>query len=310
MWVYDETKGWFHSPSALAETGIGGADRFPVRINALGLRGPELALDRAGDAGRVLVFGDSYVFGVGVAEDELLTTHLARLLAPHFPSGIEVVNLGVAGYSTDQQFSSGGARLAAFARSGDPGGLRQRLRREHGELRLSAVYKPYLSSRMTAGCASERTRSPLSRIQRSCGWTGSNVELREESGCRSPESAVSPSEARSRRLTTAAGALPGNRGPREILRPRGYDSRRLFLGDEHRQREEDAIPGTSRGNWRRRIHHLDLFPILDAARRREPNGAWDFRSDPHWNRNAHELAASSLVEYLRDHYLPSEARSR
>jgi hypothetical protein len=54
------------------------------------------------------------------------------------------------------------------------------------------------------------------------------------------------------------------------------------------------------------IHHLDLFPILDAARSREPDGAWDFRSDPHRNRDAHELAASSLVEYLRDRYLPAE----
>jgi len=50
MWIYDETKGWFHSPSTLAETGIG-PDRYPVRINALGLRGPEILLARAGIPG-------------------------------------------------------------------------------------------------------------------------------------------------------------------------------------------------------------------------------------------------------------------
>jgi hypothetical protein len=53
------------------------------------------------------------------------------------------------------------------------------------------------------------------------------------------------------------------------------------------------------------IQHLALFPVLDAARHREPDRAWDFRSDPHWNRDAHELAAESLFQYLREHYLSS-----
>ena len=75
-------------------------DRALVRINALGLRGPEVAPKRPG-VFRVLVFGDSYAFGVGVDEENVLTSELERLLSEDALSGVEVevLNLGVAGYS-------------------------------------------------------------------------------------------------------------------------------------------------------------------------------------------------------------------
>ena len=48
-----------------------------------------------------------------------------------------------------------------------------------------------------------------------------------------------------------------------------------------------------------RIHHLDLFPPLHWARKRETDRFWEFAQDPHRNRDAHEL---------RDHY--PKARER
>jgi hypothetical protein len=51
----------------------------------------------------VLVLGDSYVFGLGVDEENLFTTHLEQLLASRSNRTVEVVNMGVPGYSTDRE---------------------------------------------------------------------------------------------------------------------------------------------------------------------------------------------------------------
>ncbi|MGH0030882.1 MAG: SGNH/GDSL hydrolase family protein [Myxococcota bacterium] len=81
----------------------GASGRFwgtEVRINAHGFRGPELAADGAGP--RVLVLGDSIAFGNGVAEDDVVSSQLARLLAERGRAA-EVVNLGVGGFDTLQE---------------------------------------------------------------------------------------------------------------------------------------------------------------------------------------------------------------
>jgi hypothetical protein len=316
LWVYDETKGWFHSRSTLAETGIGGAGRFPVRLNALGLRGPEIQLDkldRAKDTARVLVFGDSYVFGVGVAEEELLTTHLARLLAPYFPSGIEVMNLGVAGYSTDQQYllwQELGTRLSpdlvilVVCDNDYVGNTENFAYRQY--------YKPYFELQPDFGLRLRNVPVPrLSRIQRAKLWLGreSNVWnfVRNRSAdnprLRSLISTLEVDVSRRPRAPYRTTAAIVTSFAREV-ESRGA----WFLVTSTGRRSEDPalFQNLSRQLVTEGIHHLDMFPILHAARRREPDRAWDFRSDPHWNRDAHQLAASSLVEYLQDHYLPSE----
>src|SRR5215468_4839346 len=52
----------------------------PVRVNHLGLRGPEVESRPRPGVHRVLVLGDSVVFGAGVAEDEALPAVLGRRL--------------------------------------------------------------------------------------------------------------------------------------------------------------------------------------------------------------------------------------
>jgi hypothetical protein len=68
-----------------------------LATNALGFRDVPHGKKAMGVT-RVAVLGDSFVFGSGVKQDEPLTRRLAALLGPSF----EVVNLGVAGYGTDQ----------------------------------------------------------------------------------------------------------------------------------------------------------------------------------------------------------------
>ncbi len=88
-----------------------------VRINAAGLRGPELGRKREGWV-RVFTVGDSFTFGLGVSEEESLPSALLRALGaaerapegepPRPPQGatslrIEMLNAGVPGYNLFQE---------------------------------------------------------------------------------------------------------------------------------------------------------------------------------------------------------------
>jgi len=70
-----------------------------VEQNEQGFRGPAYGPDRR-RARRLVVLGDSFVWGFGVEEDELFSAVLAR------STGAEVINAGVSGYGPDQCFLS------------------------------------------------------------------------------------------------------------------------------------------------------------------------------------------------------------
>ena len=69
-----------------------------VTINRKGFRGPEVSYARENAGKRVLVLGDSLVWGFGVNFGDMFTTQMEKLLP-----NTQVVNLGVSGYSTDQE---------------------------------------------------------------------------------------------------------------------------------------------------------------------------------------------------------------
>ncbi len=72
----------------------------PVSVNSLGLRDREYPATRTAGSSRVLLLGDSMVFGVGVPPEETLSAHLARRLP-----GTEAINAGIFGYNLIQQIS-------------------------------------------------------------------------------------------------------------------------------------------------------------------------------------------------------------
>ena len=74
----------------------------PVRINALGLRGPELEARRPGER-RVLVLGDSFVYGQGVAEEDTIPALLQERLAARSQGPVTVVNAGHRAYAMHQE---------------------------------------------------------------------------------------------------------------------------------------------------------------------------------------------------------------
>ena len=72
--------------------------RTTLRHNALGFRGPEMALAKPPDRMRVMLVGDSMTYGWGVEYEETYAAVL-QTLAPE----IQVINAGARGYSTGQQ---------------------------------------------------------------------------------------------------------------------------------------------------------------------------------------------------------------
>jgi hypothetical protein len=97
FWRPDPLLGWSNSPGA---EGIFNHPRFriSVHINSKGLRDREYAYEKSPGMRRILVIGDSFVWGYGVEERETFAKVLETAL-----SHVDVINGGVAGYGTDQE---------------------------------------------------------------------------------------------------------------------------------------------------------------------------------------------------------------
>jgi len=94
---YDPQLGWMGKPAADASFHYLDC-QHQVRQNRYGFRGADYGFDRTGKR-RLVVLGDSYVWGFGVENDQIFTSVLERESDPP----IEVVNLGVSGYGNDQE---------------------------------------------------------------------------------------------------------------------------------------------------------------------------------------------------------------
>lgn len=73
--------------------------RLPVRVPAIGGRGPERSLEPAPGVRRILGLGDSLTFGQGVREEETYLAVAERRLGP----GVEVINAGVPTWNLVQE---------------------------------------------------------------------------------------------------------------------------------------------------------------------------------------------------------------
>ncbi len=106
---YDETLGWRLSPHWSGRHRYAGFD-VTYAVDASSFRqDPGPAPEQA--RSQVLFFGDSFTFGLGVADTE---TFVARLNSPSSKptSASRSINCGVPGYSTDQQVLLAEAELA------------------------------------------------------------------------------------------------------------------------------------------------------------------------------------------------------
>jgi lysophospholipase L1-like esterase len=90
---FDRELGLFHKRSfSAAYQGV------EYTTNSLGLRGPEASYARSPGRRRIVLLGDSVVWGFGVPDSQTLAVALEEVWHP-----TEVLNLGIAGYGTGQE---------------------------------------------------------------------------------------------------------------------------------------------------------------------------------------------------------------
>ena len=98
--VYDELLGWRGKPNF---DGVHYRDRLPrtrITMNSRGWRDRERPYEKPQGVRRIVVLGDSFAMGLGVEQQEAFPNLLEQ---EFFKQGVEVINLGMNGYSTDQE---------------------------------------------------------------------------------------------------------------------------------------------------------------------------------------------------------------
>jgi lysophospholipase L1-like esterase len=101
-YLYDSTLGWRNIPNWEAST-----NGRRLTINSKGLRDFEYSYAKPSGVRRILVLGDSFAWGYGVADDEIFTEVIEERLARDSllrGEKYEVVNTGVSGWGTDQEY--------------------------------------------------------------------------------------------------------------------------------------------------------------------------------------------------------------
>lgn len=86
-----------------------------MRVNAQGLRGPEVALERRAGSLRIACLGDSHTFGYGVGEGESWPDVLRARVEATAPEGSDVLNFGVHASDTEQQAAQLELRVMPYA---------------------------------------------------------------------------------------------------------------------------------------------------------------------------------------------------
>ena len=99
---YDALLGWRHVPDRTIQY-ITPEYTITQSYNSRGVRGPEYPLEKPAREYRIVVLGDSFAEGMSVEFEDLFSEVMKRQLNAARVEPVEVINLGVSGYSTDQQ---------------------------------------------------------------------------------------------------------------------------------------------------------------------------------------------------------------
>lgn len=91
---------WRFKPNQVLS--FSGAYKKPVHINGQGFRGPEFSVRKPEGTYRVIAVGDSTTFGWSVADAETYPARLSDLLKKNCRERVEVLNMGVTGYTSLQ----------------------------------------------------------------------------------------------------------------------------------------------------------------------------------------------------------------
>lgn len=313
MLMYDSILGWRLRPGSAGSMNHGGPDRGEVRINRLGLRGPEPGLGRPPGVRRVVVLGDSFAFGLGVDEPHTFGAQLANLLSRTAPT--EVLNLGVIGYATDQElllFEELGPRLrpdlvVLVMCDND-------FQHNTQDFVYDAYYKPFFEG---SPLTLEGTPVPrLNRAQAARLWLGrhSNLWNAFRTGQASDPRLASLLDSFQVAVPRTTTEEPVDLAFRllERLRARAHDEKAelVIFNTGHRGERlrlyQALRPRLDAGGFL----HFSFEGALQQARTEQPARYWDFGSDFHWNVAANRLAAEVTHFYIARWGLIGETPSK
>jgi hypothetical protein len=97
---FHEARGWQMEPGEYLEYEPRTNRAVRLSTNDAGLRGPSIKSRPQGDRERISIIGDSFVFSSALPEETLFT----RLVQDRLGQPYEVLNVGVPGYGTGQQY--------------------------------------------------------------------------------------------------------------------------------------------------------------------------------------------------------------
>lgn len=300
LWGYDATKGWFSRANSEGRVFLGGPEEGLVRLNSMGLRGREVAPRKPPGVQRILVLGDSFAFGVGVDEPSVFSSRLEALLNAGKPRRYEVVNMGVSGYSTDQEYllyQEHGAALQPdvvilLACDNDfDGNVR--------DFAYLAYYKPYFE--LSDGHLVRRNVPvpQLGRYQSGKLWLGRHSNLWNIARASRIETISS--------LFQVATPRASDQDARELMRAllgalkadvERSGARFVLFNTGHRGERTPLFQALRVDLRKDGFEFLGLEGTLGDAREKEPGRPWDFGRDTHWNVPAHDLAAQVAKNYL------------
>lgn len=81
------------------------ASSVVYRINGVGFRGPDISPERTPGTLRVMMLGDSFTFGEGVADSHLASTRLEAALRAGLKRDVEVMNCGTSAWGTSDEIN-------------------------------------------------------------------------------------------------------------------------------------------------------------------------------------------------------------
>jgi hypothetical protein len=305
FWVYHATFGWFSTPHARSSDDRGGPDAGNIVLNSRGFRGPEVEPLKPPGTVRIAVLGDSFVFGGGVDEEHLFTAEMQRLLSERAPTRYEVLNAGMDGYSTDQEWllyredvrplRPDVVVLVACDNDFEANTLDLVYRRyykpyftaEGGQLHLHNVPVPqldfvqrlklWLGDHSRAWSSLQSRRSERESVRRLLGW----FQVAQGRGASEDPLALTL------QLVEALAGDVAADGAEIVVVSTGH-------------RGENAAPlRVLKNRLRARgIPWMGLQGPLAEARQREPARHWDWPDNSHWNVDSHRLVARLLLDLL------------
>lgn len=284
---HDAVLGWRLRPSFQV-------DRRNERYRALettsrlGFRTPDVPFEKPEGTLRIVVLGDSHTEGYTVSDGEQYSQQLAQALSPELP--VEVVSLGVAGYSTDQellcylrygrrfdpdlvilQFSPNDVRFNVLDQYWR--GAKPRYRRQGDHLMLEGV--PVPDSRQVS-----LTRHPL--------LAGSSIAMLLEGTLGRIHTIDESKDVDMEEAWTVTGLLI-----RDIGRAVAMDGVPLVMFNA----QSDRADFDERVQEIAASHDIDFIDVSPAF----PGDIVDYRApeDTHWNQRGHAAVAAFLADALR-----------